>query len=384
MRPDKMNSPIHQTNKYQILLIAKLFFFGILFFANGDEITLKSGGSIAGIITEAKNGSVTIDVGFGNTVVDTADIASISRSNATDHAMMRKLWHDRYAGENPSLSPAMKPFVENLRRLRALRIRAINRQRDLEQLDCTIDSLEHALTDNAAGYQALNPALTTLSQKNFDEQYRLVGKAHQFNASIIGLQQEIENKKNDQQNGNPALSEYMDSLAQTDEAFCAFKKSFGAKSSSDDLLALNGLEKDLQQCGAEFKTAVADATFIQGNHIVVPVTINGRGPVKLLLDTGASTVTLSRALAARLGINWRDGIKVTATLADGQKTNGYSVLLRSVTVGDFTAAGVRAVVLDKPPCPGIDGLLGMSFLQRFILRIDPANKKFVMKKIIAR
>jgi clan AA aspartic protease (TIGR02281 family) len=226
--------------------------------------------------------------------------------------------------------------------------------------------------------------LRTLAKKDPGEQYRIVGKAHQFNSSIVSLQQAIDRKKADQQNGNPTLVDYMDSLAQMDESFCAFKRSCAPKTLKENRAVLTSIESDLQQCQAEFKTAIADATFIHGDNIIVPVTINGRGPVRLLLDTGASTVTLSRALAARLGINWRDGALVTATLADGKTTTAYSVLLRSVAIGDFSAANVRAVVLEQPPAPGIDGLLGMSYLQRFVLRIDAANKKFVMKKIIAR
>jgi clan AA aspartic protease (TIGR02281 family) len=297
---------------------------------------------------------------------------------------MRKQWHDRYYNEDFSIPPSMKPLMEKLRHLRAVRIRAINRQRELERLDCEIDSLEHALSDNARDYQALNPALRILSKKTYEEQCRLVGKAHELNSSIISLQQTIEHKKTDQRNGNPALPEYLDSLALFSEAYSTFRKSCSQKILKDNLPAINNMESDLRQCKAEFKTAIADATFIAGNHIIVPVTINGRGPVMLLLDTGASTVTLSRSLAGRLGINWRDGVKVTATMANGETTTGFSILLRSVAIGDFSAANVRAIVLDNPPGQGIDGLLGMSYLQRFILNIDPANKKFVMKKIIAR
>jgi clan AA aspartic protease (TIGR02281 family) len=356
----------------------------MLFIAQSDEIKLKSGGSITGIITEAKPGTITINVGFGNTVIDSTDIASITRSDTADHNRLRAQWHDRFADGEMNLSPALKPFMEKLRRLRALRIRAINRQRELEKLDVSIDSLEHALSDNAEAYQALNSELSDLSQKDLEEQYKLVGKAHQHNALIISLQNDIANKTRDQKNGNPALAEYLDSLTRMDEDIRTFSKTRNKKTSSSDRQALIAMETDLRQCRLEFKTATADATFIQGNHIIVPVVINGRGPVMLLFDTGASTVTLSIALAKRLGINWRDGTRVAVSLADGQTVNGYSVLLKSVAVGEFVSMGVRAIVLEKPPGSGIDGLLGMSYLQRFILRIDPAGKKIVMKKIIAR
>ncbi|MGA2508130.1 MAG: retropepsin-like aspartic protease [Chitinispirillaceae bacterium] len=362
-----------------------VFIIVFVFSAHGDIIRLKSGGSITGVITAVKNGAVTINVGFGLTRVDSSDIKSVTRSSAGDNERMQKEWRDLYyADSRSSASPGINLLREKLRRLRALRIQALNRQHDLELIDFEIDSLEHAVTDNASGYHALDSNLNNLSKKEPEEQYRLVGKAHQYNSAIISLQQVIERKKTDQQNGNPALAEYMDSLAQMDESFYAFKRSCAPKTLKENRPALNSIENDLQQCQAEFKTATADATFIRGDNIIVPVTINGRGPVRLLLDTGASTVTLSRALAARLGINWRDGVKVTATLADGQSTAGYSVLLRSVAIGDFRAANVRAVVLDQPPEPGVDGLLGMSYLQRFVLRIDAANKKFVMKKIIAK
>ena len=372
------------TSKIMKLFTANLCILGILLLVNADEIRLKSGGSVSGIITEEKNGTVTVDIGFGSTVVDTAEIASVARSGDADHAVMRKSWRDGSFDGGQTVSPALKPLMEKLRRLRALRIQAINRQRDLEQLDAGIDSLEHAYTENARNYQALSPDLHDIGQKTINEQYQLVGKAHQLNSSIITIQQVIERKKSDQQNGNPALLEYMDSLGRMDEALNLFKTSNDRKTIKENRPALAGMENDLRQCKAEFKTAIADATFIRGGHIIVPVTINGRGPVMLLLDTGASTVTLSRALASRLGINWRDGTRVSATLADGRTTTGHAILLRSVAIGDFIATGVRATVLEQPPGQGIDGLLGMSYLQRFILRIDPANKKFVLTGMVAR
>jgi hypothetical protein len=52
--------------------------------------------------------------------------------------------------------------------------------------------------------------------------------------------------------------------------------------------------------------------------------------------------------------------------------------------GVFRGANVKAVVMEKPPVKGVDGLLGMSYLQRFIIRIDPANKRFVQQRIVAK
>ena len=357
------------------------FLFLVAAVTHGDVIRLKSGGIVTGIITQVKKGTVCINVGWGTTFIDSADVLSIQRSSAAENDSLRL---DRDACNADPRHRELQKLIDKLRKLRALRITAINRQRSLERLDAEIDSLERALCENADGYQALNPDLGTLSKKRIAEQYRLVGQAHQFNSSIIGLQQAIEDRKADQQKGNPALADYLDSVALTEQEFRAFKKSCTKTTLKNNRAVMSGIEDDFKRYKSEFKTAVTDATFIQGDHIIVPVSINGRTPVSLLFDTGASTVTISQALADRLGINWRSGVKVSASMADGRTSEGYSVLLRSVAVGDFRADNVRAVVLKDPPFKGIDGLLGMSYLQRFHLRIDPANKKFVLKRIVAK
>ena len=58
------------------------------------------------------------------------------------------------------------------------------------------------------------------------------------------------------------------------------------------------------------------------------------------------------------------------TLANGSLVTGYEVQLSSVRVGDAKARNVRAVVLEQPPGPGVDGLLGMTFLGEFTMRFN--------------
>ena len=352
--------------------------------AYGDVVQLKSGGSIEGIITHVKCGNITMNVGFGTTFIDSADVLSIFRSGTQQNKAMYKEWSDQGTVRSASANPGLLAVIDKLRGLRALRLKALNRQRELEHLDADVDSLEHALSSNSDDYQAMSPDLDNLKEKDVDEQYRIVGQAHKVNASIIGIRKEIEASKTDLQKGNPSLPEYLDSVAITEQEFRSFKKKCTKKILCDNRAVLSGIENDFKRYKSEFKTAVTDATFIQDDYIIVPVSINGRTPVFLLLDTGASTVTLSKALADRIGIDWRSGYKVKATMADGRTSNGYSILLKSVAVGDFRANNVTAVVLEEPPVKGVDGLLGMSYLQRFRLRIDPANKKFVLQKITAR
>jgi predicted aspartyl protease len=56
-------------------------------------------------------------------------------------------------------------------------------------------------------------------------------------------------------------------------------------------------------CGLPLRAADVNFDFVSNTSlIVVPVTINGRGPYRFLLDTGASTTILSTAIADRLNL----------------------------------------------------------------------------------
>lgn len=70
------------------------------------------------------------------------------------------------------------------------------------------------------------------------------------------------------------------------------------------------------------------------------------------------------------------------TIANGENITGHSVVLRTVAVENFRAAKVRAIVHETPK--GIDGLLGMTYLHRFIVNIDAVNKKLILRHFTAR
>lgn len=97
-------------------------------------------------------------------------------------------------------------------------------------------------------------------------------------------------------------------------------------------------------------------------HFVADGSINGRR-TRMLVDTGASLTTLSRAEADRIGLRYRGGARARAATANGI-AEGWRVRLASVAVGSVTVRDVDAMVLDTDL--GIV-LLGMSFLDRFDL-----------------
>lgn len=107
-------------------------------------------------------------------------------------------------------------------------------------------------------------------------------------------------------------------------------------------------------------TLSADA---QG-HFVVDGQING-GSVRFLVDTGATTVSLSASDAKRLGIDYRKGQPGLMGTANGAAM-AYRVRLDAVRVGDIVVNNVDAAVLEGSQMPFV--LLGMSFLNRMEMK----------------
>ncbi|KAA0894219.1 retropepsin-like aspartic protease [Oryzomonas rubra] len=109
------------------------------------------------------------------------------------------------------------------------------------------------------------------------------------------------------------------------------------------------------------------AVKVLNNQIWVPVTLTHRGrsaSTWLLLDTGATTTSISPALAQRLGIQSAETIGGMATLADGRVVQTANVMVNQVTVGPKSKQSLNVQIM--PRTNGEEtGLLGMNFLGDF-------------------
>lgn len=98
----------------------------------------------------------------------------------------------------------------------------------------------------------------------------------------------------------------------------------------------------------------------EGGHFYVDADINGTG-IGMVVDTGATLVTLSRDDAQRIGIEvYQLDYNGRANTANGVARTAR-VTLDEVTIGDITVRDVPAVVIETPMQIS---LLGMSFLRR--------------------
>ena len=117
--------------------------------------------------------------------------------------------------------------------------------------------------------------------------------------------------------------------------------------------------------------------------VILPVQISGPERTllaRLLLDTGATYVTIERATAIDLGFDL-DHPEVTTPLVGATGVVQAPLFTATkVKVGDVVASGVRICAQDLPDQARveIDGLLGMSFLEHTIFTFDFKAKAFTM------
>jgi clan AA aspartic protease (TIGR02281 family) len=130
---------------------------------------------------------------------------------------------------------------------------------------------------------------------------------------------------------------------------------------------------------------------MDGNRIVVPLEregksffvrlkLNNTASARFLLDTGASAMQVSRAMAKKLKLGKLRAQTVPVMLASGGYVRGHLVEIKEVAIGPAKVNHVKAIVLDQDNMGLNDGLLGMSFLENFIFSIDTEKGQLILEK----
>ena len=109
---------------------------------------------------------------------------------------------------------------------------------------------------------------------------------------------------------------------------------------------------------------------IDGNRVLVPVTISYSGKIinaNLLLDTGASIVTLHRTIADKLKIYLPKEPTCSSPGGNGSPPmSSGSVMFRWVRTRKRMSLPALSITID--PSADYDGLLGMNFSEKFAIR----------------
>jgi clan AA aspartic protease (TIGR02281 family) len=159
-----------------------------------------------------------------------------------------------------------------------------------------------------------------------------------------------------------------------------FNKAAGKQFTLSPTAALTANLRRLKQLE---ETVLSDSIELrdEGKTMRVNVVVNGKYPEEMVLDSGASLISLPPAVAAKLGLRPTEkDPRIVLQLADGREIDGRLMKLASVRVGKFTVENVECAVLGEGAIAA-EPLLGMSFLEHFKFEIDAAGRKLTMVKV---
>jgi hypothetical protein len=132
-------------------------------------------------------------------------------------------------------------------------------------------------------------------------------------------------------------------------------------------------------------SAIADANTsftlpfdLVDNRVFIAARINGRGPLHLLLDTGAGGVTLSADSARQLGLHVSDAGEGQGV---GEKTvHAGEAQIAQLQMGDLVLADLETNVMDLSDAPQVfgtkhfDGIIGLPVFERMVVKHDYVNR----------
>ena len=112
--------------------------------------------------------------------------------------------------------------------------------------------------------------------------------------------------------------------------------------------------------------------------ILLSATVNGRGPYRFAVDTGAGSTIISRELARQLGLS--QGAHIPIQGAGGPAT-GFLTQLSSLEFGNVSLRDLTVVAADvfaslRNPVGGeLDGIIGYNVMRQFCVTIDYPMKR---------
>jgi clan AA aspartic protease (TIGR02281 family) len=115
---------------------------------------------------------------------------------------------------------------------------------------------------------------------------------------------------------------------------------------------------------------------------IVPVVINGVHHGRFLLDTGSSVVVVAPAFATAIRLAARETQEAVELQTLGGRTRGPAATITSLRVGTAELTEVPVVVHD--PGPGLDGILGNTFLSHYRLTVDADRRQLALRPLQTR
>ncbi|MFH1457851.1 MAG: TIGR02281 family clan AA aspartic protease [Candidatus Omnitrophota bacterium] len=363
-------------------LLSMVLFFGLFSStAFGDMVYLKNGESIEGIIEKEDKDRVSLHLGYGKIALKKKNIASIRRYDPQEQERLVESWNTRYFSQPQFIPKSLLDLAADFENLKNLRGQALQSKKEKDKILKESQQLEKNLLELNSRLALVSDQLGGLKPKDNLEKYNaLVNEFNSMMAKIKLSEYNVLQQKKKMKLLDKNISDFIREMGLFRNRFSKKFNAPSGEASGKDAYFFKGVAKELDIFESDFTKYPVGFQRL-GLNIVVEVLLNGHFKTRLMVDTGASLVVLSRDIADQIGLDTsRQNPSLFLTLADGKKIPTYPVTLKSVRVGDTEVKNVRAAVLESSEPQEIEGLLGMSFLENFVVKIDAKNERLIFEE----
>jgi hypothetical protein len=127
-------------------------------------------------------------------------------------------------------------------------------------------------------------------------------------------------------------------------------------------------------------TTTVGCELLSSKHLAVAVKINGRGPYRMIFDTGAPVFLVNQRVAREAGLGAGSRTTKAPAAFPGQ------FIAKNVSLGDVSADSVPVTVFDHPTVTAIsgivgpiDGIIGYPFFGRYAVTVDYSRKEISLR-----
>ncbi|MEK7232574.1 MAG: retropepsin-like aspartic protease [Elusimicrobiota bacterium] len=358
-----------------MLLLAFALTIGIP--ARADVVYLKNGNRMEGEIIGRTATQITLDFGYGSTLLDKADIAKIVRADKTQALRTdMKLKLRRYAAG--LVVPKGGERLDKLyRAAQSTREKALDARTLSRDLDEEFTQLQESLPELKADYASQSADLGRVDAGSDPSAYnRRVGEINKIGASIQTAELRLEEIDRLKKVAGIQRHDYLENYRHLED----YVRGEGAGLLKQEAEYYAWLRDELAAMTSDFHRNEVPAEKDAGG-VFVKVLLNGKVTVRLLVDTGASTTLLYKEAITRLALppDARVGVG-ESRVADGRTIKTDIHRLASMSVG---RSEVKNVLVGSSPVSeqGFDGLLGMTFLGQFIVRVDATHGRLILEDL---
>ncbi len=352
--------------------------------AVADTVLLTNGRTLQGIVLADVPDRIEMTLGVGTVTIPRRSIAKVEIAPADENEKIESDWKQKYFAHNEYVPGGMEQIARLLTSVKQARealrkatiARAVKNKQEKE-LVARLERTRTELIGVSKHLQSISGIPSPAAYNNLVRQY------NSLSAKYTVCMNEIEQLRAKLPEPSGHIFAYLDSLHALRSAYRISSASPDARNNANCSRFLDAVSKAIEEYSLEIESVVVRSEKSE-NGIVVAVTVNDSTTGRFLLDTGAAVMTISERFARLLNLDTASLPQIDLVVADGSRTPAKAAILSSVAVGEARTEHVETAITPEQPTPNVDGLLGMSFLRNFAIRIDPSSGQLTLNRFSPR